>query len=284
MLVDVREQIMAASNAYTPSERRVADACLTAYPTVAFETVASIARRAGTSPPTVIRFATKAGFNGFSELQHHVRASVEEDWTRALDRLERTDRPGSNWLDRGLEADLDNLVRTYRGVGAEQFAQITALLADSRRHVYLAGGEITHGLCLSAAALFSWVRDDVFVLGRTPAELPTQLAAIQPGSVVVAFHLRRLTRRMHHTIEAAGIAGAEIIVVTNSPTLPLPQGVRHVLVLHQQGAGSVLDSYTAAASLLNSLAAAIAHHHRRQLPTRFRRQEASWQAMNTYLE
>jgi DNA-binding MurR/RpiR family transcriptional regulator len=284
VLVDVREQILAASNVYTPSERRVADACLNAYPTVAFETVASIARRSGTSPPTVIRFATKAGFTGFSELQQHVRASVEEDWTRALDRLERTDRPGSNWLDRGLQADLENLVRTYHGVGAEQFAQITALFADSRRHVYLAGGEITHGLCLSAAALLSWIRDDVFVLGRTPAELPTQLAAIKPGSVVLAFHLRRLTRRMHHIIDAAAIAGAETIVVTNSPTLPIPQGVRHVLVLHQQGAGSVLDSYTAAASLLNSLAAAIAHHHRRKLPTRFRRQEATWQIMDTYLE
>jgi DNA-binding MurR/RpiR family transcriptional regulator len=282
--MDVRERILAASPTYTPSERRVADVCLQSYPKIAFDTVARIARQADTSPPTVIRFATKAGFGGFTDLRQHVRASVEGDWTRALDRLDRREPPAGDWLTRGLTADVANLTSTYSSVASDQFNDLAALVADPARRVYLAGGEITHGLCLSAAALLGWIRDDVHVIGQSPAETPTQLSAIPPGSVMLAFHLRRLTREMRHVIESACAADADVTVATNSPTLPLPERVRRVIVLHMRGAGDVLDSYTAAASLLNSLAAAVAHLRRDALRDRFDRLEHTWRRMDVYLE
>jgi DNA-binding MurR/RpiR family transcriptional regulator len=282
--MDVRKQILAASGTYTPSERRVADACLQSYPRVAFDTVARIARQAETSPPTVIRFATKAGFAGFADLQQHVRTSLEGDWSRAIDRLHRRQDTTGDWLARGLDADVENLAATYRNLTADQFNDIAKLMADPKRRVYFAGGEVTHGLCVSAAALFGWLRDGVEVIGRTPAEIPTQLSAMEPGSVLVAFHLRRLTHHMKDVIEAASAARAEVVVVTNSPTLPLPEAVRHLIVLHMRGAGDVLDSYTAAASLINSLAAAVAHLTRPQLRSRFDRLERTWRALEVYVE
>jgi DNA-binding MurR/RpiR family transcriptional regulator len=284
MLMDVREQILAASAGYTPSERRVADVCIQAYPRIAFDTVARIATESKTSPPTVIRFATKAGFGGFADMQQRVRASLEGDWSRAIDRLDRREGTGGDWLARGLAADIENLTATYRNITVDQFADIAALLADPKRHVYFAGGEITHGLCLSAAALFGWLRDDVNVIGRTPAETPTQLSAMVPGAVLVAFHLRRLTHHMRDVIEVSCAAHADVIVVTNSPTLPLPDGIRHVIVLHMRGAGDILDSYTAATSLVNTLAAEVAHLTRSRLRTRFDRLERTWTALDVYVE
>jgi DNA-binding MurR/RpiR family transcriptional regulator len=282
--MDVREQILAASGTYTPSERRVADACLQSYPRIAFDTVARVARQADTSAPTVIRFATKAGFAGFSDLQQHVRTSLEGDWSSAIDRLHRPQETSGDWLTRGLEADIENLTATYRNMNIVQFNDIAQLLADPTRRVYFAGGEITHGLCVSAAALFGWLRDGVEVIGRTPAEAPTQLSAMEPGSVLVAFHLRRLTHHLNDVIEASCAARAEVVVITNSPTLPLPDTVRHLIVLHMHGVGDVLDSYTAATSLINSLAAAVAHHTRPQLRSRFDRLERTRRVLDVYIE
>lgn len=284
-MADVREQILAASARFTPSERRVADVCLQAYPRIAFDTVARIATESKTSPPTVIRFATKAGFAGFADLQQHVRTSLEGDWSRAIDRLVHPERPSSaDWLRRGLDADLENLSRTYHNLTGGEFEAIAKLLADPTRTIYFAGGEITHGLCMSAASLFRWLRDQVEVIGASPAQTPTQLSEMRAGSVLVAFHLRRLRHEMRDIIETACRADAEVIVVTNSPTLPLPDRVRHVILLHMHGAGDVLDSYTAATSLLNTFAAAIAHLKRTELRSRFDRLERTWEALEVYME
>ena len=282
--MNVPDQILAASADYTPSERRVADVCLQTYPRVAFDTVARIASESKTSPPTVIRFATRAGFGGFADLRQSVRRSLEGDWPPAIERLHRREAASGDWLARGLDADIENLTATYHHLPIDRFNDIAALLADRERRLCFAGDEITHGLCLSAAALFGWLRDDVEVIGRTAAETPTQLSAMAPGSVLVAFHLRRLTHHVQHVIEASCAAQAEVVVVTNSPTLPLPDRVRHVIVLHMRGAGDVLDSYTAATSLINSLAAAVAHLTRPELRSRFDRLERTWAALDVYVE
>src|SRR5580700_7043095 len=82
-------QIQAAKERFTTGERRVADFCVQTFPRVVFETVSSVAAATGTSPPTVMRFAQKAGFRGFADLQRVAMRSVDGDWERALDRLHR---------------------------------------------------------------------------------------------------------------------------------------------------------------------------------------------------
>ena len=62
----VASVIDAARSALTPAERRVADVVLTSPEAVAFGTVAEVAQRAATSGATVVRLATKLGYDGFS--------------------------------------------------------------------------------------------------------------------------------------------------------------------------------------------------------------------------
>lgn len=281
----VLQRIEAAGQVYTPRERLVADHCLRTYPKLAFETVVTLAEQTGTSAPTVMRFAVKAGFNGFSDLQQQVRCSMEGDWSRVLDRLEGGPRPNpSRWHTRSLQADRENLERTYRNISPDTFDEIAMLLADVRRPLMLAGGEITHGLCISFAALLSWLRDDVGVFGTGALPLSTQLMRLSSDSVVFAMHLRRLTRNTSHIIEVACERGADVIVATNSPTLSVPATVRHVVVMNLEGSGGVIDSYTAAASLTNGLAAAVAELLRPGLRDRFDRLEKTWTALDIHAE
>jgi DNA-binding MurR/RpiR family transcriptional regulator len=284
-LDDAITRIQQAGDRYTASERRVADFCVQTFPRVVFETVATLALATSTSPPTVMRFAHKAGFQGFSDLQRAAKDAIDGDWERALDRLRKSRRgPESSWTSRGLTADLTNLERTYEGVNAGDFDDVIALLADDRRALYLAGGEVTHGICLSFAAMLQWLRDDVHVLGTSAAHLSSELAQLRPGSVLFCFHLRRITHLSSQVIAAALDAKCDAIVVTNSPTLPLPELVRHVLVLHLQGAGGVIDSYTAAASIVNTLAAGVADARRDVLIERFNRLEETWRLLGIYIE
>jgi DNA-binding MurR/RpiR family transcriptional regulator len=274
-----------AATGYTPAERRVADYCVQTYPKIAFTTVAQLAQATGTSAPTVMRFSAKAGFSGFTELQNLVRQSLESDASRALDRLDRRAADQADaWPSRRLHADIDHLERTYRSLSPDVYEDIVGLLDDDSRPIYLAGGEVTHGLCLSFAALLRWLRDDVYVLGTSAAGLPSELALLPANAVVVALHLRRLTHLINDVISAACAAGCQVIVGTNSPTLTLPADVRHVVVVHLEGENEILDSYTAIASLFNGFAAAVAERRRPTLRTRLDRLEAQWRSMSIYTE
>ena len=62
----IADRIAAAGASLTPTERRVAEV-VTAEPTaLAFDTVAELADRVGSSGPTVVRFAAKLGFDGYA--------------------------------------------------------------------------------------------------------------------------------------------------------------------------------------------------------------------------
>jgi len=64
--------IAAVSNDLTPTERRIAEAVLEDPSLLAFGTVADLARQVGVSRPSVVRFAVKLGFDGYTSLQESV--------------------------------------------------------------------------------------------------------------------------------------------------------------------------------------------------------------------
>src|SRR5512143_2707157 len=68
----------------TASERKVARVFLAAYPIAGLETMAQLAKRAGVSGPTALRFVIKLGFDGYPEFQQALRREVQEKLTSSL--------------------------------------------------------------------------------------------------------------------------------------------------------------------------------------------------------
>ena len=61
----IEDLIAPISDRLTPTERRIAEAVMEDPSLLAFGTVSDLAGRVGASPPSVVRFATKLGFDGF---------------------------------------------------------------------------------------------------------------------------------------------------------------------------------------------------------------------------
>ena len=68
--------IAAAGTRLTPTERRIAEAVVADPTLLAFGTVSDLALEVGTSRPSIVRFATKLGFDGYPELQEHIRRDL----------------------------------------------------------------------------------------------------------------------------------------------------------------------------------------------------------------
>jgi DNA-binding MurR/RpiR family transcriptional regulator len=113
----VAEQVRLMLPTLPRAERRAAMTLLADYPAAGLETVASLAARAGTSGPTVLRLASRLGFTGFAELQQALRDEL-------------TDRHASPLAQYGKR----NRDHVERSIG---------LLADSRHPVVMAGGRFS---------------------------------------------------------------------------------------------------------------------------------------------
>jgi DNA-binding MurR/RpiR family transcriptional regulator len=84
--------IAAVSSDLTPTERRIAEEVLTEPTLLAFGTVSDLANRVGTSRPSIVRFANKLGFDGYTQLQKHVRSDLSHQLARPSERIRRGDR------------------------------------------------------------------------------------------------------------------------------------------------------------------------------------------------
>ena len=83
----IAELVADAVSRLTPAERRVADVVVADPQGVAFGTVAELATRSRTSGPTVVRFATKLGLQGFADLQAVAQTEIVDALRPATARI-----------------------------------------------------------------------------------------------------------------------------------------------------------------------------------------------------
>ncbi|MDT8854663.1 hypothetical protein RNZ50_06375 [Paracoccaceae bacterium Fryx2] len=87
--MSIQDQVRRELAEFTDAERRVARALLGEYPMAGLETVARLARRAGTSGPTILRFVGRLGFDNHAAFQDALRSEIQARLQSPLARYDR---------------------------------------------------------------------------------------------------------------------------------------------------------------------------------------------------
>jgi DNA-binding MurR/RpiR family transcriptional regulator len=257
--------------------------------------VADIARQAGASGATVVRLASKLGFDGFVELQ----ASVREELARRLrPASERIRRPAAgDVLGSTLAVEMANVAATLEGIDRVSFDVAVDVLSGahsrstrpssgrSRRasagkapgRVLVLSGDASSGIANLFAAELSMLRSGVVFVGGSEVRVARLLADVGPADVVVAIDLARYDRAV---LDAAGRAvdrGAALIALTDSALSPLVTGAVAGFTASVTGAGP-FDSHVGLLALANALLAAVAATLRRSATDRLDQVESAWRA------
>src|SRR6478735_1189277 len=199
--MEVADRIGQASAALTPAERRVAEVVLEHPQLVAFGTVADLAERSGSGAATVVRLASKLGFDGFTALQ----ASVQHDLARQLrPAAERIREPAAtDAIANHLELELDNVRTTLSTLEEEALADVVAHLASMRSRVFVLSGDASQGIAAQFAADLAALRNQVALIGGNEVAVRRQVAQLIGTDVVVMLDVRRYDRWL---IDAAAAA------------------------------------------------------------------------------
>jgi DNA-binding MurR/RpiR family transcriptional regulator len=269
----VGERIDRGRGDLTPAERRVAEVVLADPQAVAFGTVAEVAERAGTSGATVVRLASRLGYDGFVGLQAGVQDELSSRLQPAALRIRQP--VASDLLANTLAAELDNVSMTLAGVDRHVFGRAVQLLSRQRSRVLVLPGDALHGVALVLATELGMLRAGVELLAGSEVRVARALAHVADHDVLVVLDIRRYDTWVLATAERARGRGASVIAITDSPLSPVADGAAATFTVSATGAGP-FDSHVGTLALVNALVAGVAGRLRASATDRLDRVEQAW--------
>lgn len=279
--MEVAQRIEARRDSLTPVERRVAEAVLGAPERVAFGTVAELARAAGTSGASVMRFATALGFDGFSALQASIQRDLGQRLRPATARIRNPASP--HVLDTAAAQALHQIEHTFASVDRRQFTRTVGLLADTDHTLALLAGDAAHGIAAQASQELAMLRAGVTHVAGNEVQVRRQLADLRRGDVVLAVDVGRYDRWLVDALTTLATRRLTIIALSDAATSPLARLADVHFTIGIEGVGP-FDSYLGALALLQTLTAAVAAELRTTAVRRLDHIEESWHDAGALLD
>ena len=240
------------------AERQLALSILENYPASGLGPLATLAKGAHVSVPTVARMVQKLGYKGYPDFQADLRSELgaiakgpiakHETWAGAA--------PSEHVLNRFTEAVIDNIRNTMAHIDPVAFDKACALVADPDRHVYVVGGRITHTLAEYLFMHLQVIRPNLTHVQSTSNTWPHYLLNSRDGDVFVIFDVRRYENNTLKLAELAYARGAKIVLFTDQWRSPVHR-IADVSLSSQIIVPSAWDSATTIMLLAESMISAV---------------------------
>ena len=259
----------------TPSERRIGETILANPQLVAFGTVADVAEAARVGTATVVRFAVKLGFDGYSQLQASVQGDVSGQLRPAVERI-RDQRIGDDTLaTRHAEVETANVRSTLDAIRAGDGRSVVTRLADDTVPVLVLSGVASRGVALQFVGDLEQLRPGVRLLDGNQIDVVRTLALTEPGATLLVLDLRRYERWLIDALSLARDRGAWTVALTDNVLSPLASVAECSFVVSAASTGP-FDSHVGTLALLNLFVVEVAAARREHAAARLEAIEEAW--------
>jgi DNA-binding MurR/RpiR family transcriptional regulator len=224
----IRERL--SGDDFTPSEMKLVQILLADYPISGFGTQASLAKRAGVSDPTVLRFVTKLGFAGFTEFQGALLEEVEVRLRSPLLMIQaKADAPDASLAQGYLRVLARMLEELATSTVAQPYERAAELILQGRR-VVMVGGRFSRNIASMFGGYVHQFRPDVITLSAMTTEAFDMLLDISKRDTIVVFDYRRYQNDVISFARQAAKRGARIILFTDPFMSPIASEADVVIV------------------------------------------------------
>lgn len=255
VVLRLEDEVEAAFQAMTDSQKRVAQFVVRNPEEVAFHTLDELAARIDVSTTTVIRFARALGYRGYSDFQSKIQERVRAR-VGLPERLGLSSSSEDDVFTRAFERDLANIRSTMRSLSRGSLARAVDCIASART-VYVIGIRSSFCPAFFAGSVLSQILDDVRLLNHQMGMLPEQTLRMSEADVLIAFSFPRYSRVTIDVAKQAKKQGARVVAICDSPLSPVAQTADIVLPCAFEGV-LFKNSPVAPLSLVNGLIAAVA--------------------------
>lgn len=221
------ERIRARMSELRRSEQRVAAIVLADPDAATGHPIAELARRAGVSEPTVMRFCRALGCTGFQDFKLALARDLGGRLRYASQALDSTDETGTliEKISRAAQFSLDALARE---LDASTLEQAVSMLVEAR-HIEFCG--LGGAGIVAADAQFKFVRLGLSAVAYADAYIHQVTASLlRPDDVLVAISNSGRSRDLLESAELARDAGARVIALCPGGS-PLAERADRVLTI-----------------------------------------------------
>jgi DNA-binding MurR/RpiR family transcriptional regulator len=242
---------------------------------LAFGTVSDLAGRVGTSRPSIVRFANKLGFNGYTQLQKHVRIDLSHRLARPSERI-RHDKKKALPVRKAIN---DAIASVFKAVEGEQLAALVGPIVRAD-NVWVLSGETSKAGAHAFHSGLSMVRPGVRALEEH--SFGTDLSDAGPRDAAVVFDFFRYRRQVINATRVFADAGVSIVAITDSPLSPLAELADTWCEIEVPAIGP-FDSSVPAVAIAELLVAQVAKEVHEEATARIDRIESLWEETEVFL-
>ncbi|UNK39971.1 MurR/RpiR family transcriptional regulator (plasmid) [Shinella sp. H4-D48] len=246
----VSQRIRVLRDRLPPAELAVANSISDNYPMGGLMPVVQLAANAGTSPPTVVRFVRKLGFEGYPEFQEALRQEAQNRLFSPVGSYpDNRDFSGElSAVGQAQHVYLESIRNTFASLSDAEIANAVRLLCAPEHDIVVIGGRFSQVLAQQLYRYLSILRSEV----RLSVPDIHSLVDLRPSTVAVVFDFRRYQQTtINWGIEAIN-KGTKIILVTDQYLSPLASKATALLTASNKGP-EPFDSMTAAFALTELL-------------------------------
>ena len=256
----IRDRLTDGSVQLTRSDLKVARALLADYPTAGLNTVAQLAALAEVSGPTVVRFVSRLGFDGFPNFQKTLLGEVQARMNSPLamiDAGKASAVPQEQMYQEVIRSCIAMLETTSGMVPAADFEAAARLLTDPTLRLHFIGGRFSGYLAGMLWQHLRQLRADCQMVSGNQSDRVDSLIDIGRRDLIIAFDYRRYQIDTIQFVATGAERGAQVILFTDPWASPLTRCAKVVLTAPVEGP-SPFDTMVPALAQVEALIAAIA--------------------------
>jgi DNA-binding MurR/RpiR family transcriptional regulator len=229
----------------------------------------------GTSRPSIVRFANKLGFDGYTQLQRHARSDLSHRLARPSERIrhdEETAPPAKTAINSAIASVFD-------AVEGDRLAALAAPIV-SAGNVWILSGETSRAGAHAFHSGLSMIRPGAHIVEAH--SMSTGLSGAGPGDAAVVFDFFRYRRQVASAARILADSGAAVVAVTDSPLSPLVELADTWCEIEVPAVGP-FDSSVPVVAIAELLVARVARDLQEEATARIDRIEALWEETEVFL-
>jgi DNA-binding MurR/RpiR family transcriptional regulator len=272
--LSIEKRIAAVGIRLTPTERRIAQTVLDDRTLLAFGTVSDLAVRANTSRPSIVRFATKLGFDGYTDLQEWVRQGVSDKLATPSQRIRRPHEPHTH-VSQDIEQAINQTLATLDHASLVRLAKPLI----GAEHIWILSGETSRAGAYVLLSGLSMIRNGVHLVDQH--NFGRDLSGATDRDAAVVFDFARYRRSCILAAQSLLDLGVNVVAITDSPLSPLAAIAESWCELNIPAVGP-FDSSLPAVLAAELLVLQVAEELGSTIHPRIDRLERLWEQTNTF--
>ena len=256
----IRERIEKAADTLTMGERKLAATILSDYPFAGLSPIHELARHSEVSAPSISRFVTKIGLDGYQEFQRELISELKQGMQSPLDLHAPGRRVEGGFLKDFIAKSTSQMAMAADAITEEQFVRICSLLTDPKRRIYVLGGRISDTIARHLTFHLRLIRKDVFHLPDNAEMWPDYLLRMRQSDILYLVDFRRYEARLERLArQAVQARHVRVVLMTDKWISPIAKHAQEVMPVPIES-GTLWDTYSAALAVSEAIMTHIAEH------------------------